>query len=52
VKKKDEKKLISEAMSLLAKKNAGKKRNVDPEIAKERGRKGAEKRWGKKGKNS
>lgn len=43
---------ISEYLSEIGRKggkaSAGKPRNIDPEVAKERGRKGAEKRWGKK----
>ncbi len=49
---KKEKDPIKEYLAEIGRKggkaNAGKAKNVSPEIAKERGKKGAEKRWGKK----
>lgn len=45
---KTEKEIISEAMRLLAKRNAGKKRNVDPQVAKERAMKAVEAKRKKK----
>jgi hypothetical protein len=41
-KKESEEELIKEAMSLLGKRSAGKKKNIDPIIAKERSQKAVE----------
>lgn len=52
-KKKTEEDLISDAMRLLGKRNAGKKKtNIDHEAASERAKKAAQARWAKNKKDA